>query len=388
MTTRTDAKAETRTLHGLLQPAIYKAWQGSNNPVKIEELHEANHVARFVYAAPPGIAAAINTFNGVVSTRVQGVFLHKKPYAFWIDHLDKDDISKREIADLMIAVRIRSRFGTASRALLVQVKMGDEPTWSPGVTLSVDAGQRRLYTDLPPFCMEFGWPKEVTKKQLLKTGITSLAGLRSYDLSSLHSQTCAGLVYAAVDRQHQTRSNHSVPWLVEDGKPPQPVSNSVTFEEDFAWALADMIVESQPLFGLRVSPGSGHSDWSRLIRDLRFYAHDRAFKQKWKGGEALDITLGDNETPTHDILNNIAACLTHHGQLLSMYTEWRCGPFNASSSIWSRLDEARNQLWPRARVSAGSITEGPPRWPAVVEREPEEGFGVVTIDVDVESRGM
>lgn len=405
MVKATGVHPTTTLLHTLLQPVIVNAWRGKDSPVKRSIAHEANHVARLVHAAPPGIVQAIKGLPGVTAATVQGVFCHKKPLAFWDDANDPTGLSRRELADLMVEVEIATPSETASRALLIQVKMGDEPAWGSTVSLrGLDAGQRQLYADLPDFCMEFGIQYEVTKKDLVKGNVRTIAppsGFTTYPYKlagRLINLRARGLVYVAVDRKHRSRVQSATPWLAEQGRPSRSPLTSATFDVDFALALAEMVVEQRPRFGLRSDGKALVRDWANLIDEVKHYAAFRSTQRIWTGRKALDVELRKN--PTTSVLDHVAAFATDQGVLESLwirassaprppYLDTPFGPFHddlfdvgpdGAPQRYARVDES-SDVENRAHGD-----EGPPLWPGSVEREPEGGFGLLSLRIEVDDR--
>lgn len=392
MTSAAAATPETHRLHKLLEPVIFKAWRGDSSPVKLKATHEACHVARFVHGAPPGIVNAIKSFNGVSSAVVQGVFCHKKPLVFWEDGRDATGLSRRELADLMVEVTINSKTGSASRALLVQVKMGKQANWATPATVNrLEAGQRRLYAGLPPFCLELD-PAHATKQDLLARGVKTFAGaiglpLHPYHLSpALLASPSAGCVYAAVDRRHRATVPSAHPWLGEV-RPPHSSATSGVFVVDFAWALADMIVEAQPAFGVRSDGSAPSGDWARLIADLKSFASARPSKQVWRGRNVLDIEL--RTPPNQKVLNHIAKFVTLDNRLSTLWSyagtqpinaiPWFDVPFDMGMAQWKRLSRGESTV-----IFLDDEGRIPPGWDDVIPEGPRGGFGWLSISIELE----
>lgn len=369
----------------MLQPVVLDAWRGKSSPVDPNQAHEACHVARFVHGAPAGIVAAIKQLPGVSKAVVHGVFCHKKPLVFWDDPLDKDNLSRRELADLMIEVRVNSSRGTAKRAMLVQVKMDSRPITRGVTTLSgLDPGQRRLYADLPPFCLEIA-RYGVEKCDLVKQGVRTIVPPNGFTLSPFAlAQTLlggqgAGFVYVAVDRNNLTNSAATTPWLAEDGFSPRPASTTGTFNVDFAWALAEMIAEAQPTFGIRSDNSVPVRAWFRLIDDLKRYAAGRKTAKVWKGQKALDIVL--RTKPTRRVLNNVARFATLDGRVTDIWSR-------ASTEIHSRFRGGLHYMpTPDCDLLDFTLGEGefiPPVWSQLVKEGPFHGTGMLSINVNIE----
>lgn len=364
--------------------------------MKLSAAHEACHVARFVHGAPPGIVAAIKQVPGVASAVVQGVFCHKKPLVFWEDAHDRTGLSRRELADLMLEVTINSKAGSARRALLVQVKMGKQANWATPATVNkLEAGQRRLYAGLPPFCLELD-PTHATKRDLLANGVNTFAGaggliLHPYHLTAaLLAPPSAGFVYAAVDRLHRAKTPSAYPWLGET-RPPHSAGTSGVFDVDFGWALADMIVEAQPAFGVRSDQSAPTADWARLITDIKSFALARGrSKSFWRGRKALDITL--RTAPNNKVLSNIARFLALDDRLSSLWSFAATEPDPYSGPAWFRDPfDLGVEPWKLALKGSSSYVidlddDGwiPPGWRDAIPNGPVGGFGLLSIVIDLE----
>lgn len=372
----------------LFAAAIEQAWRGTAS-VKSDGTSEPNHVARFIQGTPAGIASAIKTVPGVLSVAVQGTFCHMSPYAFW---QQGTKYVRRELADLLVVVElVQQGLPKRRRAMLVQAKMGAQnlASWSPTQTVDgLDEAQRYLYAALPDFCLEMsGRPN---KRAVAKSGLSLSQYMltnghgQPYDLRAMRPAHPVGLVYAAIDRDRTRAGLHLAPWLTEDGRP-QAASDSAVFSIPFSDALADLVTEPQPKFGVDCAPQTASiADWPRLIDDLTRWAHARN-KAGHKSSHGVQLNAGTSKS---DVYHNIQTFQVESGRLLGLMQWQHFADQGKLKETWPVALVPSRRRWCKEEISA--IAEivgraGEPRlpWPQEIEIEESGGFGLLKIRIEI-----
>lgn len=386
---------EAHELHDKFGAAIAHAWSDNQSDVRFDNSHEACHVARIVYGVPAGMVAAIKKLPNVQSAEVRGMFCHRSPFAFWDAPRKPPELERRELADLMVEVEVVRGGVTASRAMLVQVKMASSTSkWRPGVNVSqLCLHQRNLFHALPPFCVELhGRP---TKEALKSQGVVTItAPSKTYTLAPyalaplLGPQHPGGLIYAAVNPDHRQLRGPSPtqPWLAEDGRP-QSGQGTASFTVDFARALAEMVVVDQTRFGVRTQPPiSSSNDWSRLIYDLKDFAVWRAKHANWHADKVLDIELNPGKGPNNQVLYNVQRLVSHNGMLTGLCSHASSATLVAGT--WTvgarRFDWLHEEARKAQHLKIYRNGDGPPFSSELSLNVPRSGFGILQVRVTVE----
>lgn len=371
---------------------IEQAWKGVNSSAV--GTPEPNHVARSIQGAPAGMATAIKSVPGVQSVAVQGTFCHQNPYAFW-----KQDGAYPccELADLLVVVELVHQLAPKRRrALLFQTKMGgkDKSTWALGQKIcGLTRTQRGLHTDLPLFCLEMD--SRPTRDMVEPTGLDlstymlQRSAPAPFDLTSLPLQHPVGLVYAAIDVKTDRVGAGLTPWLAENGRPPKPTTYSAVFDVTFPQALAEMVTEVHPRFGVDCDPAPATTlGWPRLIDDLGRWASMRNVSGH---GSGHGVTFKAGTLPTNEYFHNIQTFQVECGRLQSLM-QWQhvAGP-EFSRRTWPialapRLVRRRRSEFSEAVLRAvhGGDTRLP--WPKEIDFVEPGGFGVLKNRIEIDPR--
>jgi hypothetical protein len=228
------------------------------------------------------------------------------------------------------------------------------------------------------------------KKTVAKSGLTLSQYMLTnghglpYDLRAMQPVHPVGLVYAAIDRDRTRAGLHLAPWLAEDGRP-QAASDSAVFSIPFSDALADLVTEPQPKYGVDCAPATASiADWPRLIDHLTRWAHARN-KAGHKSAHGVELSAGMSKSDVH---HNIQTFQVEGGRLLGLMQWQHFAAQGRWKETWPVALVPSHLRWRREEISVIAEivgSSGEPRLPWLKDIEVEEpgGFGMLKIRIEI-----